>query len=475
MTADRTENQAPDQTGDGARGADRGLAAEAEHLLRTLFPICRSLTGDGVRATLRQLQALAPFELEHYPSGGAVYDWTIPDEWVIRDAYIADADGRRLVDFRDNNLHVVSYSRPVQARMTLAQLAPHLFSLPELPDAIPYRTTYYKQDWGFCLSQRQRDRLDPDALYSVVIDSELRPGALSLAVARLSGTEAGAGEYLISTYCCHPSMANDNLSGVVVTALLCRALAGRRLRHSYRVLVAPETIGAIAYLAHHPAEMAALRGGLVVTTCAGPGRFGYKETFLGNHLIDRVIRLVFRDAGIDPLRYRFVPDGSDERQYSSPGFRIPVASLTKDKYYEYEYYHTSLDNLDFVSGDNLARSVELHLAVIETLEQNRVWRSCNPCGEAQLGRRGLYPQTGGALRQPAHSGADDQADQTDLIAWIMFLADGDHDLVSIAERSGHRFSDLARVAALLERHGLIEPATAAGTAAAVGAAGVGAG
>jgi aminopeptidase-like protein len=440
----------------GGPGVSLSIAATAQDLLGRLFPICRSITGDGVRESLAILGDIAPWTMREYASGTPVYDWTVPQEWTIRDAWIADADGHRVVDFRANNLHVVSYSRPVRARMTFAELRPYLHTLPNLPDAIPYRTSYYKENWGFCLSQNQLEQLNPDGDYEVVIDSELKPGALSLADCVLPGRSGR--EFLVSTYCCHPSMANDNLSGPIVTTLLLRALAARpERRHSWRFVVLPETIGAITYLATHEAEMKAAAGGFVVTTCGGPGPVGVKQSFLGDHLVDRAVRLALRDAGITPVTYPFIPDGSDERQYSSPGFRIPVTTISKDKYYEYPYYHTSLDNLDFVTGTALAESYGHYLAAIDIIESNVVFRSLNPHCEVQLGRRGLYPQTGGALNQMANTARTSAVEnEVDIISWVMFLADGGHDLIAMAERSGFPYRDVAAVASKLETHGLLE-------------------
>jgi aminopeptidase-like protein len=255
-------------------------------------------------------------------------------------------------------------------------------------------------------------------------------------------------------------MANDNLSGVIVATLLLRELASRpRRRHGWRFVALPETIGAIAYLAHHEAEMKRLAGGFVLTTCGGPGAFGVKESFLGDALVDRAVRIVMRDAGVEPLRYPFAPNGSDERQYSAPAFRIPVLTITKDKYYEYPFYHTSFDDLRFVSGEALAASFALYRGAIDAIEENRVLRSRNPHGEPQLGRRGLYPQTGGALhQQPAGAVQSAVDDEVELISWIMFLADGKHDLIDVAERSAAPFSQVVAIGRKLEAHGLVEDA-----------------
>jgi aminopeptidase-like protein len=434
--------------------ASCSVACTAQSLLEQLYPICRSITGEGVRTTLNILRRHAPWRIQEYPTGTRAYDWSVPREWIIRDAWIADTSGRRLVDFRENNLHVVGYSVPVRARMSFASLRPHLHSLPVLPDAIPYRTSYYAENWGFCLSERQLAGLDPDAEYEVVVDSELKDGMLSFADCVLPGTSCQ--QYLVSTYCCHPSMANDNLSGVIVTTLLLHELASRpHRRHAWRFVIAPETIGTLAYLAHNEDDMKSVIGGFVVATCGGPGLIGVKESFIGNHLVDRAVRVACRDSGIEPKRYAFVPDGSDERQYSSPAFRIPVTTICKDKYYEYEFYHSSLDDLNFVTGEALAITFTLYREAIDVIEENRVLYSRNAHGEPQLGRRGLYPEIGGAV----HLGDSDprivEQDEVALISWIMFLADGKHDLIDIAEHSNRSFRDVVAAVRKLEQNGLL--------------------
>jgi aminopeptidase-like protein len=438
-----------------------GLRGEAEALLGRLFPICRSITGEGVRKTLRELQGTASFQTHEVPSGTACFDWTVPDEWTIRDAYIETREGERLVEFHKNNLHVVSYSEPVDALLPFDELAPHLHSLPNLPHAIPYRTTYYRREWGFCLSHEQLLRMDRGAKYRVVIDSDLAPGSLTYGEALLPGTSGE--EYLVSTYCCHPSLANDNLSGIVLWTLLLREMQRRPTRHSYRFVIAPETIGAIAYLARNRKAMERMQGGFVLTTVAGPGRFGYKGSYQTNSRMDRVVERAFASQGIEPIRYPFDVDGSDERQYSSPGFRIPVVTITKDKYYEYDYYHTSLDDLSFISAANLIESLVLYLGAIENLELDQVYRSLNPHGEPMLGKRGLYPQTGGAIRQraagtvetdPARPGGGD----LEAMRWVMFLSDGETSLLEISERTGLPMRKIYEAAEKLREHRLLERA-----------------
>jgi aminopeptidase-like protein len=452
---------------DFTHGLDwRALREEADALLRRLFPICRSITGPGVRETLSILREIAPFQVHEVPSGTVCYDWTVPDEWVIRDAYVATLDGARLIDFRKSNLHIVNYSEPIDAVMTFEELVPHLHALPDLPRAIPYRTTYYKRDWGFCLTYEQLQAMDRAGTYRVVIDSSLAPGALTYGEALIPGLSGS--EYLVSTYCCHPSMANDNLSGVVLWALLLRELSSRPRRHSYRFVVVPETIGALAYLARNEESMKHVRGGFVITTVAGPGAFGFKSSYRGDAGVDRVVDCTFAELGLEPLRYPFDINGSDERQYSAPAFRIPVTTITKDKYYEYDFYHTSLDNLDFINSENLIETLKLYLLAIEKLELDLTYRSLNPHGEPMLGKRGLYPQTGGSIQQSAVSrrhaerryqiaeSAAALGSELDAIRWLMFLSDGATSLLRIAEKTGLPMRQLYEAAERLRAHGLLE-------------------
>lgn len=445
------------------------LTARADDLLRRLFPLCRSITGSGLRQTLRALAEVTPFDLVEVPSGTACYDWTIPDEWNVRDAYVADSSGRRLIDFRASNIHLVNYSCPFEGTLTFDELAPHLHTLPDLPTAIPYRTTYYNRTWGFCLTHEQFQKLDRRATYRVVVDTTLAPGALTYGEALLPGVSGR--EYLISTYVCHPSLANDNLSGPVLWTLLLDELRKRPRRHAYRFVIAPETIGALAYIARNEAAVRALAGGFVVTTVAGPGPFGYKCTFRGDDVIDRVARLTFRELGLEYREYPFDVNGSDERQYSQPGLRIPVGTICKDKYYEYPYYHTSLDDLNFVSAGNLIETLKLYLLAIEKLEYDCRYRSLNPMGEPMLGKRGLYPQTGGAIKQKAASPAAhgerryavDEGNilygsELDALRWVLFYADGKTSLLEVAEKTGLPLRQLHQAAGKLLAGGLLEEA-----------------
>jgi aminopeptidase-like protein len=443
------------------------LTQQADSLLRELFPLCRSITGGGLRATLGRLQKTTDFSLTEVPSGAQCYDWIVPDEWNVRDAFVADPTGRRIIDFKANNVHLVNYSTPFEGTLTFDELAPHLHTLPDLPDAIPYRTTYYKRDWGFCLAQEQFEKLDRKGKYRVVVDTSLAPGSLTYGEALLPGRSGQ--EYLISTYACHPSLANDNLSGAVLWTLLLAELRQRELYHSYRFVIAPETIGALAYIARNEAAVKGLSGGFVATTVAGPGRFGYKSTWRGDSVIDRAVRLTFRELNLEYTEYPFDVNGSDERQYSTPGLRLPVGTICKDKYYEYPFYHTSLDNLDFISAANLVETLKLYLLAVEKLEQDRVYRSLNPIGEPMLGKRGLYPQTGGAIKQKAAGAAGHAAriyavdeknilygSELDAIRWVLFYADGETPLLDVAEKTGLPMKQLFEAAGKLVAAKLLE-------------------
>ena len=319
------------------------LAVEINTYLKRLFPICRSITGNGNRETLRILQEIVPLTVYEIPSGTKVYDWMIPDEWNIRDAWIKDSTGKKIIDFQNSNLHVVNYSVPVHNRMNLVELNEHLHFRDDLPSAIPYRTSYYNENWGFCLSHNDYKRyFNRKDIYEVFIDSKLKKGSLSIGELLIKGRSNK--EYLISTYICHPSLANDNLSGFVLTAFLARELLIRELNFSYRIIFVPETIGAISYCANNEEAMKKIMAGFVVSSVGGPGRFGYRQSWQEGHFINSMIEKTFDENGIDNFKiYPFDVHGSDERQYSSQGFGINIASITKDKYYDYDYYHTSLD------------------------------------------------------------------------------------------------------------------------------------
>jgi len=414
-------------------------------LVEALYPICRSITGDGVRDTLAQIaRALpAPMIRTEVPSGTPVLDWTVPGEWNIRDAWIADASGARVVDFRACNLHVVSYSVPVRRRMTLAELRPHLHALPDHPDWIPYRTSYYAEAWGFCLSQRQLDAL-PDGEYDVCIDSTLQPGHLSYGELVLPGdTER---EVLVSAHVCHPSLCNDNLSGIAVATALARELAVRpRRRWTYRFVFAPGTIGAITWLAQHHEVVPRIRAGLTLMCVGSAHPFTYKRTLAGDAEIDRAAALVLRDRGAGDPVIDFFPYGYDERQYNSPGFRAPVGSVMRGRHGMFPEYHTSADNLGFVSAGRLAESLAVVRGIVDVLEANRRYRNLAPFGEPQLGKRGLYRATGGTSIP----------DLNLAMLWVLQLSDGSCDLIAVAERAKLPFATIRVAADHLRDAGLL--------------------
>jgi len=444
------------------------LTDETDHLFRQLFPICRSLTGEGVGKTFSILKEITPFEVKNIPSGTRCYDWEVPEEWHIKDACIKDAAGEKIVDFQDSNLHVVNYSIPKNKKMTFQELKPHLHSLPQLPGAIPYRTSYYFRDWGFCLTHNQLQKMDRNGIYHVYIDSRLSKGSLQYGECHIKGKSRE--EILISTYCCHPSMGNDNLSGMVLWSFLLRELKSRTTRYSYRFLIAPETIGAICYLCQNEKEMKNVTGGFTITTVAGPGSIGYKNTFLENHLIDRVVKRVFEEQDIQYINYPFDINGSDETHFSAPFFRIPVGTICKDKYCEYDFYHTSLDNLDFINASYLVETLKIYLYVIEAMERNHTYRSLHPFSEPMLGKRGLFPNTGGHINQQASSLSKDRlereyktssgrpihAKELDMIRWMMFLSDGKTTLLDIAEKTKFPLKNLYEIAEILRSEDLLE-------------------
>jgi aminopeptidase-like protein len=403
------------------------IGDEIYALIQELFPICRSITGDGVRETLRRLQQVVPIEVHEVPSGTAVLDWTVPKEWNIRDAWIKDADGRKLVDFRQSNLHVVSYSVPVRRRMPFQELRQHLFTIPEQPDWIPNRTSYYRETWGFCLSHNQLNQMTDDE-YEVCIDSTLEPGHLTYGELLVPGDQKD--EFLISTHICHPSLCNDNLSGVTIAVHLARQLLAEKLRRrSYRFLFIPGTIGSITWLARNKDRLEQVRGGLTLL-CLGDGsHLTYKRSFHGNAEIDRAMVHTLAHLGEPSEIIDFFPYGYDERQFNSPGFRLAVGSLMRGRHGQFPEYHTSADNLDFVSRDQLTKSYHTLSSVIEVLEGNRCYQNLFPYGEPQLGKRGLYREM---------MGDADKATQLAML-WVLSLADGRHSLLDIAERSGIAF------------------------------------
>ncbi|PSC03993.1 peptidase M28 [Alsobacter soli] len=411
-----------------------GVGEEIYDLAARIFPICRSITGDGVRATLRELGGRAPIAVREVPSGTQVFDWTIPPEWVIREAWIKDPSGRKVVDFADCNLHVLNYSAPVRARLPLAQLREHVFTLPDQPDLIPYRTSYYAERWGFCMSHRQLEAL-PEGEYEVCVDSEFRPGSLTYGEVVKQG--ATADEVLLSAHICHPSLANDNCSGLALLATLANRLQAVETRYTYRLIFAPGSIGAIAWLALNRDRAARIRHGLVLSCVGDAGAPNYKRSRQGEAVIDRAMAHVLRHQAPGSRVLDFSPYGYDERQYCSPGFDLPVGLFQRSLFGTFPEYHTSADNLSFIAPEHLASSYDLIVAALDILEGDRLLKRTRPECEPQLGKYGLYGSVGGAPASP---------DRHMALLWTLNLADGRHTLLDMAERSGLPFASICAAA-----------------------------
>lgn len=423
------------------RGADHG--AEMYRLIQRLYPICRSLTGDGQRRTLAILREVIDLTIHEVPSGTQVFDWTVPREWNIRGGHIKDASGKKILDFANSNLHVMSYSAPVHRRMSLAELKPHLFTLPDHPDWIPYRTSYYREDWAFCLRHRQLLEMK-DGEYEVHIDASLTDGSMTYGEFVIPGDRAE--EMLISCHICHPSLANDNLSGIAVAAMLAKYLNAAPHRYTYRFLFTPGQIGSIAWLCRNENRVGLIRGGLVLACLGDAGGFTYKKSRRGDALIDRAVPQALRDAGQECRTVEFSPFGYDERQFCSPGFNLPVGCLMRTPHGCFPEYHTSADDLSFVRPDNLAESLLRCRDIMRLMDSDRRLINLNPKCEPQLGKRGLYGSVGGAANSRSRELA---------LLWVLNLSDGEHSLLDIAERSGLAFPVIDSSARELERHGLL--------------------
>jgi len=420
------------------------IGQQIYRLIAELYPICRSITGHGFRESLDILRQHIPLEVHEVPTGTPVFDWTVPKEWNIRDAYVKNAIGEKVIDFKQSNLHILNYSIPIQQKLSLRELKDHLFSIPEHPDWTPYRTSYYHQNWGFCLSHRALERLE-EGEYEVYIDASLEDGHLTYGEYYLPGETDD--EILLSCHGCHPSLCNDNLSGVSLVTFLAKHLSQLPLKYSYRFLFIPGTIGSITWLALNEENVSKIKHGLVVACVGDSGRLTYKRSRRGEAEIDRAVTHVLKHAGQDYEIRDFSPYGYDERQYCSPGFNLAVGSLTRTPHGCFPEYHTSADDLDLVQPEYLSDSFAKYLAVLKILESNQTYLNTNPKCEPQLGRRGLYGAFGGKK--------DTQVKELAML-WVLNLSDGHHSLLEIADRSGIEFDIIDETARVLASYDLLK-------------------
>ena len=419
------------------------LGNEMYQLMVKLYPINRSITGNGVRETLNILKEHVPLQVINVPSGQKVFDWTIPKEWNIKDAYLKNSNGEKVVDYKDSNLHVLNYSIPVNKRIELSELKKNIFTLPDHPDWIPYRTSYYSENWGFCLAHNHLLNL-PDGEYEVVIDSTLEDGFLTYGEFFIKGEKAD--EILFSCHICHPSLCNDNLSGIALTTFLAKQLCNTPHKYSYRFIFIPGTIGSITWLSLNKDNCFKIKHGLVVSCVGDAGKFRYKKSRQGNAEIDRAVIHILKNSHRDYKVIEFFPYGYDERQYCSPGFNLPIGCLSRSTHGCYPEYHTSADNFDIIDAKNLAESYEIYLSAIDLLEKNDTYVNKNPYCEPQLGKRGLYDKIGAR--------SDNKESQLALL-WILNFSDGNHSLLDISEKSGLDFGLIHDMAELLLQHDLI--------------------
>jgi aminopeptidase-like protein len=411
-------------------------------LVEELYPICRSITGEGFRQTMNRLCQEIPLAIHEVPTGTAVFDWTVPKEWNIRDAWVKNARGQRVIDFRKHNLHVVNYSVPINRKMRLEELKKHLHSLPDQPELIPYRTSYYTENWGFCLPHHDLLRME-DGEYEVCIDSTLQDGHLTFGEYYVRGQVAE--EILISCHSCHPSLCNDNLSGVAVATFLAKHLSSAAPRYSYRFLFIPGTIGSITWLSLNEERGRAIKHGLVLTCVGDRGGLAYKKSRRGDAEIDRAASHVLQHSGQQHQILEFSPYGYDERQYCSPGFNLAVGCLMRTPHGCFPEYHTSADNLSFIDPAALGDTFSRCLAIFNVLENNRTYLNQNPKCEPQLGKRGLYGAMGGSHPKQLEF----------AMLWVLNLSDGSSTLLDIAQKSGLEFAVIEEATQLLLRHHLL--------------------
>lgn len=395
-------------------------------LAERLYPVCRSITGNGVRETLSILNENIPVSITEVPTGTKVLDWEIPDEWNISDAWVKNTEGEKIVDFKKLNLHVLNYSVPVDKKIKLNELKEHLYTIPEYPEWVPYRTSYYNRQWGFCLSHNQFENLQ-DEEYLVNIDAELKPGSLTYGEVFIPGKSKK--EVLFSCHVCHPSLCNDNLSGIVLATKLADVIRKADLHYSYRFLFIPGTIGSITWLSRNEDKLHNIKHGLVLTLLGDSTPFQYKKSRQGKAEIDQIMEYVLSKKNGTKI-LEFSPYGYDERQFCSPGFNLPVGRLSRTPFDEFPEYHTSADNLDFIGAENLSESLSLLLEIITIIESNKRYINLQPKGEPQLGKRGLYKSVGGQRQQKEYQMA---------LLWLLNFSDGNHSLLDIAVKSGIEF------------------------------------
>ena len=421
------------------------IGESMHQLAQRLYPICRSITGNGVRESLRILQEEVPLEIFEVPSGKQVFDWTVPKEWNIREAWVKDPKGNKVIDFAEHNLHILNYSTPLHQKMDLEELKKHLYSLPDQAELIPYRTSYYREQWGFCMRHRDLEKLE-EGEYEVFIDSSLEAGSLTYGELFIPGKSEEV--VIFSAHICHPSLANDNLAGIAVVTELAKALLTTENHYSYRFLFIPGTIGSITWLAENEDKIPHIKHGLVASLLGDPGDFTYKRSRKGDAEIDQIVEYVLEQSGKAHKVIDFFPYGYDERQFCSPAFNLAVGNFTRTQFGQYPEYHTSGDNLELVRPEYIEESLEMYKQVVEILEANKTYISLSPKCEPQLGKRGLYDAIGG--------NSDSKALQMAML-WVLNLADGDYTLLDMAKRSGIAFDLIARIAAtLLEKDLLAE-------------------
>jgi aminopeptidase-like protein len=419
-----------------------------EFFFDRLWPINRSITGNGNRESLKILSEIVDLTIKEVPSGTQCFDWNVPPEWNVKEAWIKNSKGEKIVDLAVHNLHLLGYSEPFQGKLSFEELKPHLYTLPDQPTLIPYLTSYYKRRWGFCLSHNQLLSLDKNATYDVFIDSSLDDnGSMTIGEAVIKGKSEK--EILFSTYICHPSLASNELSGPLVCSFIYKMLKEQKQpKYTYRFLFIPETIGSIYSLSVYGEEWKKnLQAGFVVNCIGDDGKFTYKKSRRGNALSDRAVEIVLNQTESEFNIVDFFPRGSDERQYCSPGFNLPVGSLMRTMYSEYPEYHTSADNKDFVSFEAMEESVLKYLDVIKAMEKNEKYINVLPFCEPQLGKRGLYP----TLEPPKKT-----ATFINAMMWILNLSDGENDLISISHRSKTPLETLYPVIEKLIKNGILK-------------------